>query len=138
MKKTLFLDTNVVLDIVLERPAFLQEANELLALSDDNVVELFTSSLTLANTAYFAKKFGRDPISTVKALLKWFIITDLKRQHFESAILSKFKDLEDGLQFFSAKEIRSIDFIITRDPRDFKASSIPVLSPAEFLSTFRK
>jgi len=138
MKKSLFLDTNVVLDIVLERPEFLKEAREILLLSDDNNVELFTSALTVAHCAYFAKKFQRNPILTVTSLLKWFGIVDLKKQHFESAILSKFKDFEDGLQFFAANELKAIDFIITRDVNDFKVSSIPVLSPKDFLLAFYK
>jgi predicted nucleic acid-binding protein len=138
MKRSLFLDTNVVLDIVLERHEFLKEARELLLLSDNNDIELFTSALTIAHCAYFAKKFRKDPILTVTSLLKWFEIVDLKRQHFESTILSKFKDFEDGLQFFSANEAKAIDYIITRDINDFKVSTIPVLSPKDFLLTFNK
>src|SRR2546426_1121206 len=118
MKKSVFLDTNVVLDIVLERPSFLKDAQEILDLSDDLKVALFTSALTVANCAYFSKKFGRNPLSTVASLLKWFEIIDLKKQHIENSLLSKFKDFEDGLQFFAAKEQRIIDYIITRDKND--------------------
>ena len=138
MKKSLFLDTNVVLDIVLERPDFVKEARVLLLMSDHNNVELYTSALTIVTCAYFAKKFGRNPVTTVKSLLKWFSLIDLRKEHFELAVFSKFKDFEDGLQFFAAKELKMIDYIITRDISDFKVSTIPVLSPKDFLLKFHK
>ncbi|GHN00181.1 twitching motility protein PilT [Cytophagales bacterium WSM2-2] len=138
MKSSVFLDTNVVLDIVLERPSFLEHAKQILELCDDHKITLFTSALTVVNCAYFSKKFDRNPTMTVDSLLKWFEIIDLKKGHIESSRLSKFKDFEDGLQFFAAKEIRGIDYIVTRDESDFKASSIPVLSPKKFLLTVQK
>lgn len=138
MKRSIFLDTNVVLDIVLERPSFLTEARRILALSDDHKIALFTSALTVANCAYFSKKFGRNPLATVASMIKWFEIIDLKKKHIEDSLFSKFKDFEDGLQFFAAKELKVIDYIITRDENDFKASSIPVMSPKDFLLMFEK
>jgi predicted nucleic acid-binding protein len=56
--------------------------------------------------------------------------------HFENSIRSKFSDFEDALQYFAAKDIKGIDFIITRNDRDFKHSEIPVLSPKAFVSNF--
>ncbi len=59
MKQSVFLDTNVVLDIVLDRKEFLAEARQILLLRDDEKVELFTSALTVANAAYIARKLAR-------------------------------------------------------------------------------
>lgn len=137
MKISLFLDTNVLLDIVLERQEFLKEAKEIMRLRDNEKVNLYVSALSLSTCAYFAKKFGKNPHAVISILLKWFVVIDLKKAHFESSVLSKFKDFEDALQYFSAKEVKDIDYIITRNTPDFKQSLVPVLSPIDFLSTLK-
>jgi hypothetical protein len=100
-------------------------------------VDLFVSALSLSTCAYFAKKFGKNPHALISILLKWFVMIDLKKDHFESSVLSKFKDFEEALQYFAAKEVKDIDYIITRNISDFKQSLIPVLSPVDFLSTLK-
>jgi hypothetical protein len=75
---------------------------------------------------------------TASQLLKWFTIVNLTREYLESATLSRFKDFEDGLQYFAAKDIKGLDFIITRDIKGFHESQIPVLQPKEFLELYHK
>ncbi|MBY0433985.1 MAG: twitching motility protein PilT [Cyclobacteriaceae bacterium] len=58
--------------------------------------------------------------------------------HFENNVSSSFRDFEDGLQYFSAVKVVGIEAIITRNIRDFKSSSIPVLTPAQFLLTIER
>ena len=137
MKKSAFLDTNVVLDIVLERKEFLEEGTGILLLRDEERIELYTSALTVANAVYFARKFGRNHLSTASEILKWFSIISLTREHLETTTLSRFSDFEDGLQYFAAREIRGLDFIVTRDAKGFKESQIPVVSPKELLELFQ-
>jgi predicted nucleic acid-binding protein len=136
MKSALFLDTNVVLDIVLDRSEFVKEGKEILLLKNMDKVDLHLSALTLSTVAYFSKKFGKNPVSVISSILKWCDVVDLKKEHFESSILSKFKDFEDALQYFGAREIKGIDYIITRNISDFKYSAIPILTPADFLANF--
>ena len=133
MRPSIFLDTNVVLDIVLERSEFLPEAREILLLRDDEKVDLFTSALTVANSVYFARKFGKNHIETAKLLLRWFNIISLTSDQLENAALSRFKDFEDGLQYFAAREVKGLDYMVTRDASGFKESQIPVVNPKEFL-----
>ena len=136
MKQSVFLDTNVVLDIVLERTEFLAEARQILLLRDDEKIELFTSALTVANVAYVVRKLGKNHIEVVRQLLLWFTIINLTRDQLESATVSLFKDFEDGLQYFAVREIKGLDYIITRDGTGFKESRIPVVNPREFLQIF--
>ncbi len=133
MRKNLFLDTNVILDIILEREDFLAESKQILVMKDSDKVELYASALTLATTAYFAKKFGKDPRVILSKVLKWISVIDLRNEHFEKAILSDFPDFEDALQYFSAQEVIAIDYIITRNLKDFKLSRIPVFNPKQFI-----
>ncbi len=135
MKKAVFLDTNVLLDVILERSQFLNDSKKILTLGDEGKVELYASALTIANCAYFARKFGGNPHKCVELLLTWVKVIDLTRNHFEQVLTSSFTDFEDGLQFFSAREIKAIDVILTRNVNHFKSSDIPILTPSEFLQT---
>jgi predicted nucleic acid-binding protein len=60
MRKVLFLDTNIIMDIVFERGEFQDKAVQLFILQQRGLVDLHISSLTLAHIAYFAKKFGQN------------------------------------------------------------------------------
>jgi predicted nucleic acid-binding protein len=122
MRKSLFLDTNVIMDIVFEREEFISDVTQLLLLKQEGLVDFYISTLTLSHTAYFAKRFAKKPREVISKILKWVSAIDLRTEHFESAIVSKFSDFEDALQYFSAKDIKGIDFIITRNGRDFRTS----------------
>lgn len=136
MSKTLFLDTNVLLDFFWERPPFSAEAELLFRLREDNRVDFFVSSLTLANVAYFADKAKKDPFKIISILLEWVQVVELDRSQFIQTLSSRFKDFEDGLQYFSALKARGVDVIITRNKKDFGASQLLIQTPTEFLKSF--
>ena len=54
----------------------------------------------------------------------------------KSALNSDFKDFEDSIQYFAAQEHKKVDCIITRNIKDYKDSSLPVMTPETFLITF--
>lgn len=138
MSRRVWLDTNVVLDLILEREGFVEEASELFLLHESSEIEINISVLSLANIAYVVKKKGGNPFRVVAGLLKWISVVSLERIHFENNVSSSFRDFEDGLQYFSAVKVVGIEAIITRNIRDFKSSSIPVLTPAQFLLTIER
>jgi PIN domain-containing protein len=55
---------------------------------------------------------------------------------FENALYSNFKDIEDGYQYFTAKEY-GIPIVVTRNVKDFVVDDISVLTPEQFLSMYR-
>lgn len=138
MKKAVFVDTNVLLDVILGRSQFLNDSRQILMLGDEGKIDLYASALTIANCAYFARKFGGNPHKCVQLILTWVKVIDLTKNHFEQVLTSKFVDFEDGLQFFSAREIKGVDVILTRNVNHFKSSLIPVLTPTEFLQNLSK
>jgi predicted nucleic acid-binding protein len=137
MRHSVFLDTNIILDIVLNRNEFVADARKILELYDEDGLDLYTSALSIANVAYVVKKLGKNHIEVVRQLLTWFSLIDLTRNHFEYSVASRFKDFEDGLQYFAAREIKGLDYIITRDTYGFRESGIPVVTPKEFLQAIR-
>lgn len=136
MMTRIFLDTDVLLDVILERKGFSEEALQILELQDNNRINAYTSTLSLANIAYFSRKFGKDPFQIIGTLMRWITIVGLEKKHFDQVVNSSFKDFEDGLQYFTSLEVDGLDAIITRNVKDYRNSSVPIFTPKEFLAAF--
>ncbi len=131
----LFIDTDVILDVLLERRDFLPQSRELLARAERNVISGYTSSLILANCYYILASGAESgvasrAVSKLRSILEVLPFTD---REIGESLNSSFKDFEDGVQFFIALN-HGLDMIITRNTTDFRESTLPVLSPAEFLA----
>jgi predicted nucleic acid-binding protein len=134
-----FLDTDVILDCVLMRPGFNEEATAIMSLCEGGKVEGLTSTLILANCHYvFSKQEtaskSRKVISRLRALLTVCSVGD---RELGEALVSKFKDLEDGIHYFTALN-NGADVIVTRNTRDFKHAALPIMLPREFLISLVK
>ena len=132
---TLFLDTNVVIDILGEREDFYDAIAKIVSLADKGKIKLTVSALTYATAFYIlsrfeAKEIVKEKIRKFKTIAKTADLTD---KIIDKGLASKFTDFEDALQYFSALKTGS-SIIITRNEKDFKSSEIPVFSPNEYLS----
>ncbi|MCP9757484.1 PIN domain-containing protein [Lacihabitans sp. CCS-44] len=135
--KKLFIDTNIVLDLLAKREPFYESSAKLFSLADRNEIQLTVSSLTFANTNYVLSKL--KSASEAKEILRKFKllvqIVSLSEKIVDLALNdSAFKDFEDGLQYYSAIEYNQ-DIIITRNQKDFKFSLLSIMSAEEFLSS---
>ena len=132
----LFLDTNVVMDMLLRREPFFLAAANIFALSTAKKIELYAAPMTYATASYF---IGKKDSSNVKPLLselrKLSHVTLAGEDTIDKALVSNFEDYEDALQYFSASTL-DIDYIITRNKKDFLPSQIEVLTPVEFLDHY--
>lgn len=130
------IDTNIVIDLLAKREPHYKDAALLFTLADQNKITLTISSLTFANTNYILSKLtsakkSREILRKFKVLVE---ILNLNDKVIELALSdSVFKDLDDGLQYYSAIE-NDIELIITRNKKDFKGSVIPVLTAKEYLA----
>jgi predicted nucleic acid-binding protein len=135
--KKLFIDTNIVLDLLAKREPFYESSAKLFSLADRNEIQMSVSSLTFANTNYVLSKL--KSASEAKEILRKFKllihIVSLSEKIVDLALNdSAFKDFEDGLQYYSALESDQ-DIIITRNQKDFKSSQVAIMSAEEFLSS---
>jgi predicted nucleic acid-binding protein len=108
-----FVDTNVVIDLLAKREPFYKEAQDLFTLSDKKEIELQISSSTFAN-AYYSIVKHHKAVDAKKYLLKFKVlvtILPLEDKAIELALASDFADFEDGLQYFVAMDYES-DIII--------------------------
>src|SRR5438132_837772 len=133
--KTVFVDTNVFLDIFLNRMPFRLDAVEILKEAEEESIEVFTSAISIANFAFgIQKHVGKSHVRpALSNIMSFTQIVETDRSAILLAIASGFTDIEDAFQHYSALKIPGIDFIITRNVSDFKHSLIPVISPRDFL-----
>lgn len=131
--KKIFIDTNIIIDILMQRNGYLNSAS-VLALSKKEDTLLFVSVLTMANIAYILRKSlrGDDFYSEIKKISSLVAVLDTTSKHFMSALELQAKDFEDALQYYCAIS-NECDIIVTRNKKDFTFSSIKVLTPEEFL-----
>lgn len=137
--KKLFVDTNIVIDLLAKRNPFYREAANLFSLADNGGVELATSSLTIANTHYVLQR-QIDPGKAKQILRKLRLIISilpLNEKLIDLALNDQtFPDFEDALQYFSALEFQQ-NLIITRNLRDFKQADLPVMTADQFMESLR-
>jgi predicted nucleic acid-binding protein len=136
MKDKLFLDTNVVIDLLGERELFYDSIARIVSLADKGKINLIVSALTYSTVYYVLSRFEdceivKDKIRKFKTIAKTADLTD---KILENGLSSKFKDFEDALQYYCALKSGST-ILITRNGKDFKESNIPVLNPDEYLSS---
>lgn len=132
--RKIFLDTNVVIDLLDKRDPFYHAAVSIFTLAYMRKIILYVSPMTYATASYLLRKHGRDEM---RQLLRNFRqlskVTIADDKVVDDALASKFTDYEDALQYYSALT-KSVEAIITRNTKDFTYSTIPVLTPDEFLS----
>lgn len=131
----LFIDTNIVIDLLQKREEFFNEAQELFTLADKKQVKLFISSLTIANTHFLlSKHYNANDARKILAKFKILVeVLALDDKIIELALTSDLKDFEDAIQYYTAIE-NNAEIIITRNKKDFKKQNIPILTAKEYLS----
>ena len=138
MAYNLFLDSDVLLDVILNRKLFVENSLELFIQRADEKIKLFTSSSIIINTQYIGEKqIGAAPTKIgMKKIFKYLDIVNPEKQTIINAYNSKFLDVEDAIQYFTALEFNCIDYFITRNINDYNKycdTELPVLTPSSFL-----
>lgn len=134
----LFLDTNVVVDFLCERGEFYLPAAQIILKGYNKEVDLCCSSLTYATASYLMERSGIGYTEIRRKLLDFSTIchsSTVDCNIVSASLSSKFTDLEDAMQYFSAKNCDA-NMIITRNKRDFSESELPLYQPNEYLDLF--
>jgi predicted nucleic acid-binding protein len=132
----LFLDSDILLDVILDRTPHYVFSGRVLLLADNPGFHCCTTVHALLNVHYVTKRhLDLKSANEAVALLfnKVYIIPE-DGTTIEQAMKSDFKDFEDAVQYFAAKSAGA-DAIITRNIKDYKNSTIPVLTAEQFLNT---
>lgn len=131
----ILVDTNVLLDVFLERDPFFETSSQIVGLVEQGEIEGWICGTTVTTIFYLlAKALSRvQAENNIRKLLKIFHVSNINRVVLEDALTSGFKDYEDGVLYQSAVHA-NLEAIVTRNTKDFKESDLPVYSPAEFLN----
>ena len=130
-----FLDTNILLDVLLNRPSLAEESEKVILRCEALGAEMFLAWHGLATAFYLLKK-GRahaDAMREVDRILSWARVASSGDPEARRARNLGFADFEDALQAVAAEACRA-DCIVTRNTKDFSRSAVPALLPQEFLS----
>ncbi len=132
----ILLDTNTVLDLLLEREPFVDFAEEIFVMIEEQKIEGFLCPTSITTIYYLLNKNldKKRCNDAMKTLLSLFNIIELNKKILLKSLENSGVDFEDSVICTSAS-FADIDIIITRDKKGFKNSKVKVLSPSEFLST---
>ncbi len=131
-----FVDSDIILDLLSAREPFYQHAAGLFSLADKEQLKIFVASLSFANLNYIlSKQFSptqaRKQLLKFKTLVTVLAVTD---KIVDLALSSDFKDFEDGIQYFTAVE-NDIGIILTRNLKDYHSAHIPVMTVETYLKS---
>lgn len=131
---TVFVDTNILIDLLCERESFVQSARMLFAYGYSGRLTLVLSSLSLVNAVYIARKYGYvDVREKLDDITEFVEVVDLRKEVAKRALTCEWKDYEDAVQYMSAIK-ENADCIVTRNKKDFRKSVIPVYTIEELMS----
>ena len=130
-----FLDANVVLDVMAHREPFFSDSVQVLSLAESGVVEGFIAAHTVTTLFYLLnRKVGAERArSSLLDLLRIAAVVSVDQDRVLQAFSMKWSDFEDALQAACAMKME-VDYLLTRDQRGFSEASVTVLSPGEFLA----
>jgi hypothetical protein len=133
--KRVLLDINVVLDILLNRLPWATDAGAIWNAHRQGTLDALLAGFTVPTIYYIVRKATDAATATqaVRDVLSTLLIVPVDRSTLLAALALTGPDFEDNLQTACAVQANA-DAIVTRDPRGFVGSPVPVLSPADVLS----
>jgi len=133
----ILIDSDVILDSLLNRQPFSSDSSKVLTLCESKNFQGFVTGIIIANIYYLLKKehSSQRILEAIKQLLTFLDVLVIDKNTILQSIESEFGDFEDALQNYSAESYGSINAIITRNIKDYKKSSLSILTPEMFLKT---
>ncbi|HRK78394.1 MAG TPA: PIN domain-containing protein [Thiobacillus sp.] len=130
----LFIDTNVVLDVLAQREPWFRDSARVLAHIELGGATGHIAAHTLTTLHYLlAKHLGQQKTASVLIDLTAMLrVEPVDHAVLQQALALGWRDFEDAVQAVSAAQCQT-DYLVTRNPRDFKQSLVPVITPSEFL-----
>jgi predicted nucleic acid-binding protein len=136
MNKKVFIDSDIILDLLCKREPFYNFAAEVFTLGDAKRIALMTTPVVIANVFYILRKIlGIEKAKELLRKLRIMIgVIPVGGKIIDLALNSNFADFEDGLQYYAARE-NGIKMLLTRNTRDYKGKDLVVQTPEEYLKS---
>ncbi|OHD64631.1 MAG: hypothetical protein A2096_02710 [Spirochaetes bacterium GWF1_41_5] len=129
----IFLDSDIILDYLLDREPFSVYAEWIIQYIKDKKCEGFTTGNSYGNLFYILNDINKkkDAKSILKKLRKYINVIPTNEKIIDQALESAFSDFEDAIQYNSALDFK-IEYFITRNKKDYKNCSLNILDAREF------
>ena len=138
MTQHIAIDTNVVVDLLLKRPGFVENAERIFEYIEAGTFVGCISSSAVTDV-YFIVESKTNPIyawEMMEYLYRTLWIIPVIRRTIRSALDSGMSDFEDAVQASAASDY-GINTVVTRDKKGFTDSGLKVYSPEEFLEALK-
>ncbi len=135
MKPKVFVDTDIIYDLLARREPHYQAAARLFTLSDGVKIQVFISALTIANIHYLiSKQLSAGEAKQIIRKFKLLVhILPVNEKIIDLALNSDFNDFEDAVQYYCAIE-NDIELLLTRNLKDYKKARISVKTAQDFIN----
>lgn len=133
-------DTNILLDLLLNRQPFCEMSARVIDLSATKVIDGYISASAITDIYYLAYKTIRDKnkvCSLLERLLQIVSVAGVTETEILAALKSGWNDFEDAVQYFTAQNIE-VSYIVTRNKKDYLSADIVVAEPQEFFDLMKR
>jgi predicted nucleic acid-binding protein len=135
MRTKVFVDVNIVIDLIEKREFELEFTKSIFLLAEQNNIEVYISESVISNALYIT-----NLPKQLNLLLEIVNTINISREILKKALESDFKDKEDAILYYGALD-NKMDYFITRNKKDFikfSEKNLPVLSAKEFCTELEK
>ena len=131
----LFLDINVVLDVLGKREPWFEDSAAILSLLETDEFDGIVAAHSVTTLFYLASKHLGQRRATARLLdlLKLVSVSPVDQDTILRGLALGWSDFEDALQMLCA-DTAGADYLVTRNPNDFESDSVPVVTPAQLLA----
>lgn len=133
----ILIDTNVLLDFYCQREDFYQPAAYIFDLACNGKIEIWVSPISFVNFFYITRKEYtiEQRYEILRGLMQICNIASTDKFVLSEALSKIVPDFEDMVQYHSALLV-SADCIVTRNIKDFPVTTMPIMTPTQFLATY--
>lgn len=134
--KHFFLDTNILLDFLIDRGEVSEDATALIQNAINKKCRLYCSSLTYSHVFYITRKIHGTATAkkNIKTLLSIISALPMNESHILEGLATIHSDLDDGIQYQCCIQNNKMDALITRDRKAFPRKKMTILNPKSALA----
>ncbi len=135
-KPSILIDLIVLLDVLQRREPFYTASAELLAAVETGRIQGYIAAHSITTLFYLIQKgkSSADARAVITNLLQFLHILPADQSIIEQALNLEFRNFEDAVQMVSAVQ-NKMDFLVTRNVKDYQPALLPVMQPVDFLGT---
>ena len=132
MTRRVFVDSDVILDLLLAREPHAASATQLFALFQDGELEGFVSPVIFSNLFYILRQGmpGPEARAALRKLRLLLHVLPVDEETIDRALASSFSDFEDAIQYYTAVE-HEMSALVTRNRKHYRDARIPILDAEE-------